>query len=673
MAKKKQKKQKQTAKTKAKPAAKAWPSDFLFNRKLHLIILFFLGFLLYANTIGHDYAQDDSLALKDNKYTQEGFAGIPDILRKDMFSGFFDGDKSKLVAGGRYRPLSMVTFAIEVGIFGNNPHISHFINCVAYGILGMVLYMVLMQWFNPHKKPDPKAFFISFAASLLFVAHPIHTEVVANIKGRDEIMALGFALAAIYYVFKAHYASSKDNIKYLGLAMLMFFLSLMSKENAVTFFAIIPLSCYFFMKEFTLTKGVKYMAPIAISTLVFILIRSSILGGGLGESSMELMNNPFLKYDGSNYIPFTFEERYATIFYTMLIYIKLLFVPHPLVHDYYPTQIPTMYWSDIPVILSLLIYLGLGIFAVVKTFKKDPIAFGILFFLLAFSIQSNIAIIIGTNMSERFMFMASVGFCLILAVLLYRLMLLLKKQKDLLKNFKDFNIAWALVGLVVLLFSIKTITRNPVWKNDYTLFTSDVKLSPNSAKLRNAAAGEILGTVILPENADKKDALIDEAIAHLDVALANHPGYSNAWLLYGNAHYYKGEHETALAAYDKADFWRPGHQDVVNNRAVVLRDLGKEYGEKRGDLQKGIRYLKESIKLNNQDADTYRYLGISYGNLGQTQEAINNFQKSLDLRPDDAYLWYNLGLAYRNVGNEAKWQECYQKAKAIDPDVDKQK
>lgn len=102
-------------------------------------------FALYANTLGNEYALDDAIAITSNSFTKNGFSGIPDLFKYDTFTGFF-GTTKELVAGGRYRPLSLVTFAIEWQLFGENPGVSHFINILLYALTGMILWQLLMRF-----------------------------------------------------------------------------------------------------------------------------------------------------------------------------------------------------------------------------------------------------------------------------------------------------------------------------------------------------------------------------------------------------------------------------------------------------------------------------------------------------------------------------------------------
>ncbi len=90
------------------------------------VIIVVFGFMLYANTLGHGYALDDTVTIWKNEFTQQGYAGIKDILSYDTMAGMFGKDMDE-VAGGRYRPLSVVMFAIELEIFGkkNDRHLGY--------------------------------------------------------------------------------------------------------------------------------------------------------------------------------------------------------------------------------------------------------------------------------------------------------------------------------------------------------------------------------------------------------------------------------------------------------------------------------------------------------------------------------------------------------------------
>ena len=656
---------------------------FLTNIRLNCLLIFVFSFILYSNTISHDYTQDDAIVIIDNMYTKQGLGGIDEILKYDTFKGFFKTEgKDKLVEGGRYRPFTLILFAIEWHFFktpdknpdgsikkdseGNTVYttstIGHIFNILFYALTGIVLYLLLLQLLLPGKG-EVFAYGVAFMSTFLFMAHPLHTEAVANIKGRDEIIALLGSLTAAYWTIRAYY--EKRPLLYYG-AALVFLVALLSKENTITFLAVVPLMFYFFTKAKP-AEIFKYSVPLLISTIVFLGIRGSVLGWSLGESSMELMNNPFLKIEGNQWVPFSAGEKLATIFYTLGKYIQLLIFPHPLTHDYYPRQIDIMQWSDWQSIGSLLLYLGMFAYAIKGLKKKDPVSFGILYFLVTLSIVSNIVFAVGVPMSERFMFMPSVGFCLIVGVLGYRLAERMAGGK--VKSFTQLNAVLILTGIVVLLFSVKTITRNQVWKDNFTLFTSDIQTSPNSAKLNNAVAGELIRVFHTNTNEALKEQKLREAAQYLEKALSIHPTYKNSMLQLGNCYNYLKEYEKSISYYNKILAMVPNDQEATNNLGITYREAGKFYGEQKGDVTKATQYLEKAYELRPNEYETLRLLGVAYGIQGQHNSAINYFSKALEVNPESAEAHWNLGNAYYYIGNETKATELRQKAIQIDPEV----
>ena len=104
-----------------------------------------------------------------------------------------------------------------------------------------------------------------------------------------------------------------------ALAAVVFFLACLSKENAATFVVVIPLALWFF-RSASLGQSVRYSLPVWIAFAAFFVIRGSILHWKFGAAPMELMNNPFLKIEGTQWVAFTAGEKLATILYTLCKY-----------------------------------------------------------------------------------------------------------------------------------------------------------------------------------------------------------------------------------------------------------------------------------------------------------------------------------------------------------------
>ena len=148
-------KEKQIKRSSAKPTSPASSQEDTKTKPSYLpaAILASIAFEFYFNTVFNGYAVDDGLVITLNKFTMKGLAGVPAILSRGTFegvSGAWGGDLS----GGRYRPLSMVTFAVEQGLFGTNLPLSHLINVAIYCLIVVLLFRLLHEWdeLNHHGK-----------------------------------------------------------------------------------------------------------------------------------------------------------------------------------------------------------------------------------------------------------------------------------------------------------------------------------------------------------------------------------------------------------------------------------------------------------------------------------------------------------------------------------------
>ncbi|MBR4584564.1 MAG: tetratricopeptide repeat protein [Bacteroidales bacterium] len=684
-----------------------------------IIILAVVSLALYINALRNDYALDDSMVLIRNSFTQDGVSGIGDIFKYDTFTGFWVFNDSthtveqivkekKLLAGGRYRPLSLATFAIEIELFGKDfhdengilvgqgcPAINHAMNAMYYALTVVLLYIILVRLFP--RRDKSWWFSIPFIASLLFAFHPIHTEVVANIKGRDEILTLLGSLAALWWSIK--YIDSKK-MYYLILSGLALLCGLFSKENAIVFLALVPLTLYYFTNAKWKEIG-KVMIPLAVASVTFLAVRGMVLGWEHSEQTKELMNDPFINMN--------FSERYGTIFVTLLMYIKLLFFPHPLTYDYYPWQIPKTELTDGLALLSLAIYIAMGIYAVYGMItKKDIASYSILFFLIPLAPVCNIFFAVGTLMNERFVFISSIGFCLIVAWFFAEVL------PKLLKNITMAKYITGVVGIIVLLlFSLKTVTRNADWENDTVLFTHDVEISSESAKGNCAAGGRTLERAQSKEVKDNDkelhDALCNKAIKYLKKSNEIYASdgkrnskkhsssavYSDAMNLLGNAYFEIGDIANALDSYLNIIKAFPNHDIANSNIKVVLNQtpgmlrnklttstvpellnvigelikvkpdcgeayhvLGVLYGRELGNIEASLQCFEKAETCDfEKTAAYYKDLGVAYGISGNYAKSIPVLEKAIELDPDDDLSYTNLGYTYMNLGDTQKGQE----------------
>ncbi|MEL6863793.1 MAG: hypothetical protein AAFP19_05205 [Bacteroidota bacterium] len=589
-------------------------------------LLFLLSFVLYIATLNFEYVLDDQMVLTDNQFVKKGFSGIAEIMTTESFTGYF-GEQKDLVVGARYRPLSIATFAIEHQFFGENSSLSHFINIALYGLTGLLIFRLISLFF-PIREEDQWYMTIPFLTALLFILHPVHSEVVANVKGRDEILSLIGALISMYCAFRYLYS---DRAYWLLASAIAFFLGLLAKENALTFLAVLPLSMYFFSKA-TWSKIAWSTLPLLLASLLYLYVRYRIIGYFLsnGTEITDIMNNPFYGLSVG--------EKFATVFYTLGLYIKLLFFPHPLTHDYYPYHIPIMDWGQVGSIFSLLLNVALGGLGLWGLLKKRVWAFGILFYFITLSIVSNIPFTVGTFMNERFIYIPSLGFCLIMA------WLLAKKIPELVGESQNLLSA-GLLGLFVLGFAGKTISRVPDWKNALSLNQAAIKVSKGSAR-----ANCFMGTALFEEYRKEtdpklKNELLDQINFYINRSLQINPSYGSAMTMKSGivAENYKRDQDLdkLLAEFTKLLRLNP-NLSFIDEYIVYLTD--------RADPQKLADFCYEN--------------GVYFAReLKSPNLSLKYLQKyGLQVAPNDRRLNEAVGEIYQRLGKEEEAQYYLQKA-----------
>lgn len=652
-------------------------------KKIHYLIIIALALLCYANTLTLHFALDDRMVILESKYTiKGGWESVKAIFTEDTFTGYFGSDHA-IVAGGRYRPMSQLTYMIEFQLFGKDirerigdlddyynlhngdheayfydtplPFVCHLMNLLYFILLCLILYEVLARIFPQY---EGKKWYqsLAFLAVLLFTVHPIHTEAVANVKGRDEIFAMLGALVSLWCSLQ--YVDSRKWYL-LVLSLIAFTFGIFSKENAITFLAVVPLALYYLKSDNK--RPIDYLItliPILIGSVFFLIVRAKVLGSMMQpDMTSNILNNP--------YVHSTRAQQIATTLVTWGIYLRLLFFPHPLTHDYYPRQIAITDFSNPLVWLILAGCIALVGYAVWKLKKKSVPAFAILFFVITFSITSNLLFNVGTFMNERFVFVASAGFTLLVGWWLY---LLATSQPPVLRK-----TAVGITGVVCLLFGIKTFTRNFAWMDDFTLFLTDVKTSENSIKCNISAGGSCLQ--IWKKSHKERDKR--DAYKYLEKALKLDDHALNAYLLLSELAYLDENPELALQAARNANLIDPENPQAKNllemagnsMKAHELDPVNKLLNEGRVDeawreVNKILEKEPDNIVAKNVRGNV---LGRGYGRL---DDAIKVFEEIVAENPEFSSSWENMGICYAIKKDFANAERCLLRALELSPDND---
>jgi tetratricopeptide (TPR) repeat protein len=546
--------------------------------RVQLLTVLLLPLLLYANTLRHDFALDDIIVYRDNRFVQQGIGGIPEILTSDAFAGYTTRESA--LSGGRYRPLSMLTFALEYQLWKLRPSLSHLVNILLYAANCLLVYVVLTRLLPNSRLP--------LLASLLFVAHPTHTEVVANIKGRDEVLCFIFVLLSVLAILDKRHV----------LAGLAFSLAMFAKESAITFLAVIPVVlCW---QGESLRCALKRTSPCLIATLIFILVRTSVVGFLGDRGSTNLLLDPFALS--------TTGERLATSVWALGRYLWLLLFPHPLSCDYSHAHFGIRKWADFAVLASLVLHLAGAYFAVCGVRSRRGYGVLLLCYFATMSIVANIVFPVGTILADRFVYMPSLAFCIALAALV------VQRGKP----------GLIVLAVILLPYCGKTVHRNLAWKDNWTLVNADIKSCPNSARL-HAMLGE----------QSWERGLKEQALVEFERALQIYPDSSSVHrsigLIYANnADYPKAIHHLSEAVTrDKRDM------TARYNLGLALAITG--------DSAEAIEHLRILLKAEPKHAMGHLTLGQTLCGKGKWADALAHLQAAHELNP-------GLGTVARDLG-----------------------
>jgi len=607
-----------------KPVAKpSLPKPKVPADKWLITALAVIAFVVNAATISYDYTLDDPYFTKSNPYVSQGLSATKVFFTHAAYYGVFKNHDAS------YRPLLLVSFALEKELFGFEPHISHAINLLMFCGLLVALFLLLRRIFNQYSA------FIPFFIVLFFALHPIHTEVVASIKSRDEIMAFLFTALCTLQSFK--YIDS-NKASHLVWSAIYFFLALMSKETPVTFVVIVQMTIYFF-RDVPLKKIFMACLPYLVMVVIYMAMRASFIESD-GEKVKIMVNNNLLMAAGNE------SDKLATALFIQLKYILLLIFPHPLSYDYSYNQIPIINFTDVKALASLIVYVSLAVYALFTLKRKNIFSYCILFYLGSTIITSNILVDIGAAMAERFLFTASLGYCIAIVFLLVRLFKADPAQLSYASAPKLFYV----VGVIAVLYSVKTVARNADWKNNVVLYESGVETAPNSWRAQYLLGVTYTNQLNTEHNPVIKKDLFNKAIEHLNSSIHALPGTSEAYLLKGYAFEFMGGYDdSAIATYKMVLAIDP-----ANDKASI--NLGSVY-LRQGNFTGAIKILTDVVALDSTNTEAITNLAASYGNKGHFPEALSYYAKALRIKPDQpANVFSSLTNIYHYMGDSAKTQ-----------------
>ena len=590
-----------------------------------------LSLVCYLNSLTNQFVFDDITILRKNP-TIRGIENIPSLLGLGTY-------------GVSYRPLRMVSYALDytlnetlwrnVGGYsgkerGLNPFGYHLSNCVYHLVTSFLVFLVIYRLVASSR--------VAFLAASLFALHPVHTDSVTYISGRRDILFTLFYLLGFYF-FLCYRVSKK--LKLIIAFFLAYCLSLGSKEMGVTLPAIFL--CYELVDNYSgkgNTINLNYFKELFL-TFKRVIVQSKYLYSLVFLGTLAYSYYKVFIYSPS-YRKSYYGESMLTTFLTVgkivVHYVKLLLYPITLNADYYYNAFPlSPSLFDPATLFSFLLLgaMGYGVLRALVTHKM--LAFGGMWFSITLLPVCHI-FPHHELLAEHYLYLPSVGFCLIAALLM----------NSLLESKRYKNATYTSCVVLVLLFSLRIVDRNKDWKDGGTLWEKTVKTVPQCAR-----AHSNLGLVYFEKGR------VDEAIAEYTRAVAIKPDFPQAYDNLGIAYAKKGMFDEAIVEYKKAITLKAFYPEAYTN-------LGNAYGRK-GRIDEAIAMYKIALVMKPSYALAHSNLGIAYAKKGMLDESIAEHRKALAIEPTLIEARTNLAVVYHQKGDLDQAIVTYTQALALDP------
>ncbi len=600
------------------------------------LFIFLFSFLLYANTIPNGYTNDDVFVTGQNELVRQGIKAIPEIITSPYMMV-----KDK---GSDYRPVPKIIYAVQSEFFGANPHVSHFIQAVVYALSCSFLFIFLSYLFSSVNLLLP------LTATLLFSAHPIHSEVVAGLKNMDELMSFFFS-CLILFLYIRWYREGKR--MYFILALLLIPFAVYSKASSVVLMFWLPLLLWY---EQPSAKRWKRIAATTVTAIVILFLlwiseKFIIVQHVSDEASrkVQFLENPIS--DSKNIALIV-----GVALRSLWFYLHKLVYPYPLGWFYGYNTIPLEKpWMPLP-LLSFFIYAGLFVFVIYGWKKYRILSLSILLYLTSITPFSNIAGAVPGIVGERIAYFASLGFCLAVAYILLK-----ASGTDIQKSTPKLKLSLAAPVTVILIFySTIIISRNSDYKDNLTLYANDIKFLDKSFLAHHAYAMQLQLDYQAAGASPDKRWMIEKALEE----------YEKANKMYDKSF----EGQMRVGEILSASFNKPAEALPYFIRATEIDSSSSQafFGmafcySLLNKNDSAISYYKKSIRLDSNNLTAWENLSVTFSRMKMNDSAIVYNRRLLEQNSHSENGNANAGFFYKNMGKTDSAKYYFQKALTINP------
>lgn len=597
---------------KVRPPSAWWPWGLSLCALVGTVAL-----VVYANAVGHGFVSDDEYQVLLNPWiTSPRF--LPAMFSKSVWSFMAEASVRDY-----YRPLMHVIYLVCFELFGLQSWGFHLVNVLLHAVNSVLVFLLAARLLGGHGGGAASGNGVAgwlltgpVAAGLLFATHTIHTEAVAWVAAVPELAVCGLYVAALL----AYAGRTRGNGGVWPVAL--FGLALFCKETALTFLAALVAYDLAFSSAEGLELRFRRYAPYMVVTLAFLVVRTYVLSQAhvVGARADEI---GVLQWAVNGVVVFA---QYA----------RLLVLPTSLRFWYPSNAVYAAASGEAAVSFAV----GVGVLtAAWFCWRREPVAwFGLILFGITLAPALYVNAIVGTPLAERYLYLPSVGGCILAGWLLQR------TSGAPLGRW----VGVAILSAVVSAHAVGTYVRNQVWKDAYELFTDAERKGANPPAPPYELAVSLLNL-----------GRSDEALAHFRILVHVNPKDARALSAMGGALLRQGRVDEAIESLEAALGLDPALADAYNDLAVAFRRQGKE--------EEAIAQYRAALRQDPSLADAHFNLANALAGRGSGQEALEHYREAVRLQPDRHYYRNVLGIELGKQGRLDDASEQFREAVRLAP------
>jgi len=594
------------------------PMQTIKNNFISLLLIVIIGGGIYANSLPNSFVYDDLVTVEENLFIRDW----------GNLTRFFSADYYSRSEEYSFRPLVTITYFSDYAIFGLNPWGYHLTNLILHLLTGIVIYFLSKKILPGTVGP--------LLTAMIFIIHPVQTEAVNGISFREDLLCcLFFIFALLIYISSTKMkkrvlnngqhntigSERKINPAWFGLSILFFLLALLSKEMAITLpLVIVAYEVIIRRQRLGVLIRPRIIILFLISGIYFIARFLLLFQQGTLPAAPEFGNiftRLFLAFKGLG------------------LYGRMAFFPVNLTVEYADPFSPVV-WSNyllIPALLTTALLIAVWIR------RKNQIvgAFGLAFFVI--TLLPILNLVPNSRLgAERFAYLPMLGISLWGADALSR---------NWLNSRKKMYIS-LLIVLIFLSLAAGTVSRNRGWRDNLSLFTRAVAVSPLSSKAHHGLGNELF-------RLGRPEAAVYEFNKAINIFPREPLYYNSLGVAYGEM----GRFDDALIQFQASSRLNPGDQLVLMNLSTLFL--------RTGDIPRARETINRYITARPFDPDGYINLGEIEINQKNYRPAISAFLTALNKDPNSLPALSNLGYCYYRLGDHREAEKYWRQALALDP------